>query len=139
MKFTVYQTPKAKQSARFRIGKLKSGKNFVMSYKDSKVKAKEKSIAEEVAEQLPEGFKLIDQPMKMIVNFVTAYPKSWSKKKVEETYYKTSRSDLDNNLKLLGDSLEGVLFENDSYIVDLEAKKTYGEVSKIEFEIIILN
>lgn len=76
-------TPTPKQSARFRIIKGKKG-NFVSSYQKKSVKDAAKSIADQIREQLPKGFEIIDSPIQMDILFVFPPLKSWSKKKLKQ-------------------------------------------------------
>ncbi|AGO48590.1 RusA-like Holliday junction resolvase [Cellulophaga phage phi46:3] len=123
-------TPTPKQSARFRIIKGKKG-NFVSSYQKKSVKDAAKSIADQIREQLPKGFEIIDSPIQMDILFVFPPLKSWSKKKLKqledgETIYKDTKPDIDNTTKNLLDAMEKLVFANDSRICRIRIQKIYG-------------
>ena len=46
--------------------------------------------------------------------------------KEDAPFYKGSRSDLDNLVKFVADSLQGVFYKDDSQIVSLSANKVWG-------------
>lgn len=123
-------TPTPKQSARFRIIKGKKG-NFVSFYQKKSVKDAAKSIADQIREQLPKGFEIIDSPIQMDILFVFPPLKSWSKKKLKqledgETIYKDTKPDIDNTTKNLLDAMEKLVFANDSRICRIRIQKIYG-------------
>ena len=139
LKLTILGIPKPKQSARFRIVKGK-GKSFVSSYQKKEVKDYERNLAFDVKSQLPKGFVPYDCPIGVKVLFVFPPLSSWSKKKLAEldkgkTIYKDKKPDLtDNLMKGAMDSLEGIVFVNDSRICEVQSKKIYGAVPRIELE-----
>lgn len=53
------------------------------------------------------------------------FPRSWSKKKVAQTYWKTSKPDRDNIEKLLADALKGLAWGDDSQIAAGSGAKCY--------------
>lgn len=61
-------------------------------------------------------------------------PASWSKKKRAEALslaiYPTSKPDLDNCIKLVGDALNGILWADDKQIVRCSAAKRYAETAQ---------
>jgi Holliday junction resolvase RusA-like endonuclease len=60
-----------------------------------------------------------EMPISIKINFFLKKPKSVRRK------YPTARPDLDNYLKLVFDALNGVLFVDDSQIVEIGARKLY--------------
>jgi len=58
--------------------------------------------------------------------------------KASAPYWKTSKGDLDNLLKFIGDALESVFWTNDSIICSGESKKIYGEVPGTQIDIMEL-
>ena len=86
--------PLAHQS--FRIGR--NG----IKYKPKKVKDYQNIIQILTIEQLPKDFNIIPSGSTIFVNYIEyvyAYPKSFSKKKKMEMVYKTTKPDLDNIIK----------------------------------------
>lgn len=72
----------------------------------------------------------LDGPLHVEAIFYIERPKSRKKDLAPD-----AKPDLDNCMKLLGDALEGVLWVNDSRIVDLRLSKRYaplGEFGHIE-------
>ena len=70
-------------------------------------------------------------PLAMSIDFYLTKPKSVGKKRE----FPTTRPDIDNYIKLVFDSLNGVLFDDDSQIISLLASKKYGDPARIELEI----
>jgi len=69
------------------------------------------------------------------LDFYVAMPKSWSKKKREHKAGKfcDNNSDIDNYIKAILDSLEGIYYNNDNQIVMIRARKYYGLKPRIEY------
>ena len=69
------------------------------------------------------------------VTFYVAMPKSWSKKKklAKNGKFCDNNADIDNYIKAVLDSLEGVYYENDKQIVMVRARKYYSETPRIEY------
>ncbi len=63
------------------------------------------------------------------LEFMIQIPKSWSKKKREEAdnTYCSNNSDIDNYIKAILDSLNGVFFIDDKQVVEVFAKKLYSK------------
>ena len=69
------------------------------------------------------------------VEFNVKIPKSWTKKKKEEKNrkYCDNGCDIDNYLKAILDSLNGVLFVDDRQVVEVYARKRYSNRPNIIF------
>ena len=63
-------------------------------------------------------------------------PKSWSKKKREQlnNTYCSNNSDIDNYIKAILDSLNGIVYIDDKQVVELFAKKIYSEEGYILYK-----
>lgn len=63
-------------------------------------------------------------------------PKSWSQKKrkaaLQGVVHHIVKPDLDNVLKAVGDALNGVVYEDDSQIIDCHIRKAYAETPRVE-------
>ena len=71
-------------------------------------------------------FKVSDKPIGMYVDFYFEQPKSWSKKKKEETLWHTSKPDIDNLQKGVKDALNGIAYIDDSQVCYVIARKQYS-------------
>ena len=70
---------------------------------------------------------LYEEPLKLEVTFYKKIPKSYSKKRTEELdgQYITTVPDLDNLEKALYDSMNNVIYKDDSQIVDHHTRKIW--------------
>ena len=97
-------------------------------YTPTKTRIAENNMrAQIVAEMKKSAWKISDKPISMEVCFHMPRPKSLPKK------YKhmTKKPDIDNLSKAFLDSANGVLFNDDSQVVDIHTMKFYGVVPKI--------
>jgi Holliday junction resolvase RusA-like endonuclease len=60
------------------------------------------------------------------MRFQYPWPSSWSGKKRERNRWRASRPDADNLVKLIGDSLNGIVWADDALIARIEVEKLYG-------------
>lgn len=78
-------------------------------------------------------------PVRVFVQAVFDVPVSWSKRKRADALAgrlaHTSKPDGDNVLKIVGDSLNGVLWHDDSAIADARIVKRYGEAAELVVEV----
>ena len=70
------------------------------------------------------------------LEFGIMIPKSWSKKKRKElnNTYCSNNSDIDNYIKAILDSLNGIVYIDDKQVVELFAKKIYSEEGYILYK-----
>lgn len=144
IKITLLGLPQPKQSFRYAIHPSKEGKPFVSKYQPKKVVQNERNMTWDIKSQLASDFKPFDCPIGIRATFVFPPLKSWSKSEREAfkagvMVYKDTKPDLDNIFKSLGDSMEGLVYINDSRICEKQTRKIYGEVPKIEIEVWALN
>jgi len=109
-----------------------------IKYKPKKVKDYQTYLRRLVSEQLPKDFNIITAGSEIKVNYIEyiyAYPKSFSKRRRVKTF-KVTKPDLQDNLnKAFFDSLEGLLYEQDQNIVEInKMSKFHGENDKIRVE-----
>jgi Holliday junction resolvase RusA-like endonuclease len=72
-----------------------------------------------------------DCPLSMELSFVLPRPKSLPRKVVHHT----KRPDIDNLFKAIADSLNGILYRDDSQIVHLVVEKKYGAEPGVEIRL----
>jgi len=79
----------------------------------------------------------LDVPVSIDITFFMPIPKSTSKKKQKllEGQHHSKRPDLDNLIKHLNDSLEGICWTDDAKIVEVTARKVYSSEPRTEFSI----
>lgn len=133
MKFSLKIKPKGKDRPRF----VRRG-NFVQTYTTKATKEYEETIRKAFLEQCKGQYdkEYIGQVKVSIWAFFEP-PKSCSKKKKNELI-KTphlKKCDLDNIVKIILDSLNGIAWKDDSQIYHIEASKYYDEEDKIVVEI----
>ena len=75
---------------------------------------------------------LLQGPLFVGVQVRLAYPKSWSAKKCGNTLYVQGKPDLDNQLKLLGDAMNGIVFLDDAQIAQVSFERRYIGTGKEE-------
>ena len=70
------------------------------------------------------------------LNFMIEIPKSWSKKKRNnyDNTYCSNNADIDNYIKAILDSLNGVFFIDDKQVVEVFARKMYSKEPHILFK-----
>ena len=72
-----------------------------------------------------------EQPVEVVLDFYFARPKSVNKKRLGMTV----RPDLDKLVRALLDALTGVLFQDDSQVVGIIARKHYDEIERVEIDV----
>jgi Holliday junction resolvase RusA-like endonuclease len=72
----------------------------------------------------------IDGPVRVVMRAVTVPAASWSKKRQAVALAggerPTKRPDLDNQLKLITDAINGIVYRDDCQICEVRASKQYG-------------
>ena len=124
IRFRVNLQPVAKGRPRFA-----SRGNFAVAYTDAKTREAETNFAAQAVKYRPE--RPLEGPIKLNLVFASIRPKSKSKKIV----HWTTRPDLDNFVKLVKDALNKIFWRDDSQIVELNARKVYGDGWYTEVEI----
>jgi Holliday junction resolvase RusA-like endonuclease len=116
IRFFVKCEPRGKQRARV----LRSGR----SYTPKETVDLERLIAWECRRAMG-GMKPLEGPLWLSVIAYFPYPKGWSKKQCRGIMYKTSKPDIDNMVKLVKDSLNGVAWIDDAQVAVLDCQKSY--------------
>ena len=78
-----------------------------------------------------------EKPLKAKITVFFEVPTSYSKKKKKELIGQphANRPDIDNIVKIILDSLNGLAYKDDNQIAKLEVEKVYGEQAKVILEI----
>jgi Holliday junction resolvase RusA-like endonuclease len=122
--FQVEGIPIGKGRPRFR-----RTKNFVQTYTDSKTAAWEETI-KTVAKSAMGDTPPLESPVSVFVYFGLPVPSSYSKKRttacLEGREAPSKKPDLDNMAKAVLDAMNGVVFKDDSQIINLHLKKVYS-------------
>ena len=124
--------PKAVQSFRFTRRGFRYQPKDVVSWKNF--------VKLQCMAQLPDDFTTIEGPVMVDMKFVFPPLKSWPKRKLKQldegvTFHKTTRPDCDNLLKATLDSLSGIVWKDDSQIVELKMVKVYGREPMTVFRV----
>lgn len=108
-------------------------------YEDAKSKDWKRTVAGHARDWLGNYFvdkgklwTLIDTAIKLQVEFRILRPKSVSVRKRPDPI---CRPDLDNLVKAVKDALNGVLWRDDSRIIELEAKKIYHDPPGVDIAV----
>jgi len=111
-----------------KVMKTKSGKVFTVTPgKSSRTEMMIRAwVLERADGKFPGGV-----PLRLEAVFVVPKPKSVPKKRK----FPVSRPDLDNYLKLLKDALNKYLWEDDAQIVEVRARKEYGDPPRIRLRV----
>jgi len=107
------------------------------AYKTKRNKDFEKYIADRVMAAMDsQGVSLIvDTPVYLSVEVKKSIPKSWTKEKAKKALngdiLPTSKPDSSNYYKLIEDALNGILYADDSQIVEQQSSKSYHETDMV--------
>lgn len=131
LSFELNLRPLAHQSVRIGRGGIK--------YKPKKVLDYQKYVRTLIENQLPKNFNIIPAGCPIKVNYIEyiyAYPKSMAKKRRILKAPKVTKPDLQDNLnKAFFDALEGLIYEQDQNIVEINnMAKYYGPEDKIRVQ-----
>lgn len=127
MTFRVYGEPVAKGRPRF----TRQGR----TYTPKRTHDYESEVAM-MAKAAMGSSEPLETPVTVCVYATFPIPQSYSKKRTEaclngsERHIK--RPDLDNCVKAITDGMNGIVYKDDSQIVNLHAKKVYGTTPMVE-------
>jgi len=97
---------------------------FVTAYTPQKTRAME-SVVKEYAALAMANKGLLDGPLSLKIEVFQHCPASWSKKRKAAACWVTGKPDADNIIKLIGDSLNGIVWTDDSQIAALGFSRVY--------------
>lgn len=89
--------------------------NFVTAYTPEKTRSME-ALVRDFGAQAMHGTALMTGPLRLDIRAFLHHPESWSKKRKAATKFVTGKPDADNICKLLGDSLNGIVWKDDAQI-----------------------
>lgn len=103
-----------------------------------------RSVKVAVLDALPDDFRMItESPIIFECNFYLPIPKAFSKKKVALAELgllrPTKKPDIDNLEKLVYDALNGIIYKDDSLVVESHINKYYSINPRIEMEFIYVD
>ena len=108
-----------------------------IAYTPKKTRDYENKLAFFAAEVMKDS-PLLEGPLWVCVRVSVSIPESWSKKKralaLAGEIKPIGRPDLDNYIKIL-DALNGIVWKDDSQIVEISAFKYYGEKPRLFLDI----
>ena len=76
-----------------------------------------------------------DCPLMLNILALLPIPRSWSQKRQREALYVTTRPDIDNYVKSALDALNGIVFRDDSLVVDLFVLQRYDAKPRLEITV----
>jgi Holliday junction resolvase RusA-like endonuclease len=128
--FQVEGDPKGKGRPRFsRVG------NFTKVYTDKQTLTYEAMIAT-FAKQAMGGTELLKTPVSVFLYVRLPVPQSYSKKRREACLSglekPCKKPDIDNIAKTYLDAMNGVIFVDDTQVIDLHVKKLYSVVAGVD-------
>lgn len=127
--FIVYGAPQGK--GRPRVGKIGQ---HVRMFTPQKTLAYEGLVAHCGAQAMANR-PLIDGPVELRLLIDVQIPASWSKKKQAQALagevLPTTKPDVDNVIKAIGDGLNGVVWKDDVQITDIITRKRYSEKPQV--------
>ena len=128
--FKVDGDPVGKQRARY----AKRG-NFVQTYTPDKTRNYE-SLIKEAAIQAMGSNEILETPVNLYLYIRAPIPKSLSKKRLEACLNglekPIKKPDASNVLKSVEDAMNGVVYKDDSQIVNIHVTKVYSSQSGID-------
>jgi Holliday junction resolvase RusA-like endonuclease len=132
--FTVLGIPVPKGRPRFRIVKPRGKPQFVTVYSPSETVAYEKLVAD--GAWVAMGVRApLEGALTVLVEAFMPVPASWSKKRqaaaLAGEVHHVSKPDCDNLGKISADSVNKIVFVDDSQIVSMTVIKTYAEVPRL--------
>lgn len=136
--FEIAGKPQHKARHRSRIVYPRGGNAFIHNYPDPDTAAYEKILAE-YASLLMRGRTPSLNPLAMLVHAFVPIPASWTARDKLAAEFgailPTTRPDGDNFFKAAADSLNGIVFKDDSQIVDGRVIKRYAARPALRIEV----
>lgn len=129
---------KARHRSRIVFPKDRRQPPFIHNYPDPETE-KAEAVLKEAAALFMRGRSPTENPVALLVHVFRPIPESWSKRDHHDAergvLMPTARPDGDNYLKLVQDALNGVVYKDDSQIVDARVIKRYDAKPAIRIEV----
>jgi len=129
VRFVAHGVPKTQGSAKAVIGKRTRKAVLIQDHREEL--RSWRSVVGFSAVESMRGRDLFDGAVRLTVTFVLIRPKSAPKSRVCPEV----KPDLDKLLRGIGDALTGVVYTEDSRIVEIRARKIYGSPARAEIEV----
>jgi Holliday junction resolvase RusA-like endonuclease len=125
--FTIPGKIGGKQRAGREIVWRHNAKPVIRSFNPHKTESQE-AVVRQIAALEMRGHALLRGPLRLDVVITRLYPKSWSaKKRARSGGYVATKPDYDNQLKLLGDAMQGIVMSNDAAFATGSWSRFYDE------------
>jgi Holliday junction resolvase RusA-like endonuclease len=128
--FKVDADPVGKQRARY----AKRG-NFVQTYTPDKTRNYEALVKEAATEAMGSN-EILETPVNLYLYIRAPIPKSLPKKRIEACLNGSEKPikkpDASNVLKSIEDAMNGVVYKDDSQIVNIHVAKVYSSVAGVD-------
>jgi len=115
--------------------------SFVSTYTPKKTASYEERVRNEYKKQAFNHRFPDDAPLKIEISAFYGVPKSASKAKKEEMLLgkakPTKKPDLDNVIKIIADSLNGIAYKDDAQIIEASIRKHFSEFPRVEVKIYV--
>lgn len=110
---------------------------YARAYTPEKTRNQE-AMLRTLAAQAMGAQSLLEGPLSVHIEIVQQPPQSWSKKKQASAKWISGKPDADNVIKIIGDSLNGIVWRDDSQIAKLQFVRHYA-LDETERAIIIVS
>lgn len=142
IRFAVPGEPGAKERVRSRLQRLRNGREFIQQYTPADTRNYERSVAYEA--KLAMNMRTpLPGALVLLVYAWFGIPKSWPKWKQRDAraglIVPTGRPDWDNVGKICSDAMNGIVYADDSAIVDACVRKRFSPEPCVIIEVRMLN
>jgi Holliday junction resolvase RusA-like endonuclease len=122
IKFTIPGEPHALQRARHGNGR---------TYDTAENKAAKAHVALLGKQAMRARNKPYEGAIKLTILFIHPWPKSYSQKRKNQSngFYKVTKSDVDNQIKLVMDALNGITWKDDAQVSVIHAEKVHMDLA----------
>lgn len=79
--------------------------------------------------------KPLENDIYLKIDFFFEIPKSWTTAKKENATWHNTKPDIDNLIKSVMDSFNGVIYKDDGQVVSIQARKQYAPFPGVKIEI----